>query len=209
MVIAEGPIGRGAAQQLARTELAKSIYHPHGSLLGWLHGELNRLFNAANGDIPGGWWSVVALIAVAVLVIAGIFARIGPLARGGRRPEPGRLGAATSLSAREHRDLAERHAAAGNQSGAILEFLRAIAAELEESAVLTPGPGRTAAEFAADAGVLLPELAGELGAAAALFDEVYYGDRPGSGEGVERLRRLDGSVRTARRRKPSHAGAAS
>jgi len=209
MVTTEGPISRGAAQHLARTELAKSIYHPRGSLTGWLHSELSRLFNAANGAVPGGWWSVVALIAVAVLVIAGIFARIGPLTRGARRSGSGLLGAATSMTAREHRDLAERYAAAGNQSGAILEFVRAIAAELEESAVLTPGPGRTAAEFAADAGVLLPDQAGELAAAAVLFDEVYYGDRPGSREGVERLRTLDGSVGNTLRRKPSHAGVTS
>jgi hypothetical protein len=209
MVTTPGPISRGAAQQLARTELEKSIYHPHGSILGWLHNELSRLFSAVSGAAPGGWWSVVALIAVAVLVIAGIFSRIGPLARGRGRPESGLLGAATSLSAREHRELAERHAAAGDQSGAILEFVRAIAAELEENAVLTPGPGRTAAEFAADAGVLLPDQAGELAAAAVLFNEVYYGDRPGSREGVERLRRLDGSVGTALRRKPAQAGAAS
>jgi Domain of unknown function (DUF4129) len=209
MVSTGGPISRGAAQQLARTELAKPIYHPHESFLAWLANELSRLFSAVNGAAPGGWWSVVALAAVAVLVIAGIFVRLGPLARGGRRPDSGLLGTATSLSALEHRNLAERYAAAGDQSGAILEFLRAIAAEVEERAVLTPGPGRTAAEFAAEAGRRLPDQAVELAAAATLFDEVFYGDRAGTAEGVERLRALDGAVGTALRRKPSHAGLAS
>jgi uncharacterized protein DUF4129 len=209
MVTADGPISRGAAQRLARTELSKSIYHPHESVAQWIQNQLSKLFDSASSTVPGGWWAVVALVVIAVLVIAGIFARIGPLARTRSAPGSRLLGAASSLSAREHRDLAERYAAAGDNPGAILEFVRAIATELEEQAVLTPGPGRTAAEFAAEAARLLPDQAAELTAAAIVFDEVYYGDRPGSREHVDRLRALDGRIRTAAAGQLARAGAAS
>jgi len=209
MVIADGPISRGAAQQLARNELAKSIYHPHESVIQWLLNELAKLFNAASGAAPGGWWSVVALAAIVGLVAAIVLVRIGPLARNRPQPDSGLLGAATSMTARAHRDLAGRYAAARDYAGAILEFVRAIAAELEEHSVLTPGPGRTADEFATETGRLLPDLAGELTAAAAAFDEVYYGGRQGTSEGTERLRALDASILTALRRRPAHASAAS
>jgi hypothetical protein len=102
------------------------------------------------------------------------------------------------MTAQQHRDLAERFAADGDYSGAIGEYLRAIATELEERAVLAPSPGRTAGELAAEAGRLLPGQADELTAAARLFDEVCYGGRAGTLDGAERLRALDGAIRTAR-----------
>src|SRR5690606_30430874 len=83
--------------------------------------------------------------------------------------------------------------------------LRAVARDLEERAILDPMPGRTAAELAADAGRELPGLADELAAGARLFEDVTYGEMPGSAEGYARLVRLDEQVAAARPR-PLTAG---
>ena len=189
------PIGRQAAQHLARQELAKSMYHPRTPFLTWLHDQLSRLFDNANASVPGGWWAIVALVALAVIVVALMLTRIGPVARSRRRDALGPLTGAVTLTAREHRDLAERHAAAGDYSGAIEEYLRAVAAGLEERAILQPAPGRTADELATQAGRLLPAHAAELGAAARLFDDVRYGGRAGTAANAGRLRDLEAAIR--------------
>ena len=186
-------IGRRAAQRLARTELAKPVYHPQPSLTARvLHAVaswLGRVFRASQ-ELPGGWWAIVTLTAVAVIVAAIVLARVGPVARAQRRARelaaPGR-----ALTAGDHRSAAARLADAGDFAGAICERVRAIAAELDERGVLRPLTGRTADEFAAEAGQALPPYAADLRGAALLFDEVRYGQRPGSLPGYERVTELD------------------
>ena len=193
------PIGRGAAQRLARTELSKAIYHPHESLsqrlLSAVNQWLSRFFNAANAA-PGGWWGLVALAAIAVIVIAIIMARIGPVTRRRRRADDQILGART-VTAREYRLRAERLASAGDYSAAILDCVRAIARQLEEQGVLAPRIGRTADEIANEAGRALPADADALRAAARLFDDVCYGQRQGTQDGYQRLHALDVTIAAA------------
>src|SRR5262249_20374407 len=181
--------GRQAGQRLARTELSKVIYHHQPSLteriahflLTWLA----RLFHATQG-LPGGWWGFVALVVLAVILVAVVLARIGPVARAQRR-QPGPGAVAPVRTAREHRAAAIRLAEAGDYAAAICERVRAIAAELDERGILMPSIGRTADEFAAEAGRALPPHAAGLLGAARLFDEVRYGRRPGTRAGYERV----------------------
>lgn len=193
-------IGRQAAQRLARHELARAIYHPHQSfwawLLSWIGRLLTRLFNAGNGLVPGGWWALVAVAALVVVIVAVTLARIGAMRRPPRR-QAGPLLSDPLLSARERRQRAAGYAAAGNFKPAMIESLRAIAFDLEERGVLEPDPGRTADEFAARAGQLMPAHAAALAAAARSFDDVCYGGQPGSQAGYERLRDLDTALRAA------------
>lgn len=193
-------IGRRAAQRLARQELSKALYHPHQSFGQWLlstvRSLLTRLFSAGNSALPGGWWALAALAAVAVLIVAVIMARVGPVARS-RRAAAGALSGGTLLTARERRERAERSAAAGDYSAAIIESLRAIAAGLEERGVLVPDAGRTADELAGEAGRLMPAHADNLAAAARLFDDVCYGGQRGIRDGYERLRDLGAAVGAA------------
>ena len=184
-MIAGGPIGRIPAQRLARQELTKGIYS-HQSFWQWLLGKLN--FNVAG---PVGWWGIVALVAALVAIAAVVWARIGPVGRSRRQPGPALLGGASAVTAREHRELARRHAADGDYSGAIVECVRAIAADLEERALLVPGPARTADELAREASSLFPDHAAELAAAARLFDDVCYGERAGTPDGFARVQQLD------------------
>jgi hypothetical protein len=199
---AAGPPGgaavtRGAGQQLARSELAKRMYHPGVSLTERILNAIGHLLQSAQGAVPGGWWAVIALAALAVLAAAAILRWTGPVARRrGRAAAP--LLPDRPLSARGHREEGERLAAAGDFAGAIVESLRAVALELEERGLLPPRAGRTADELAAEASAPLPGQAARLREAARLFDEVRYGGRAGTGAGYRRLRDLDAAVSRAR-----------
>ncbi len=189
-------IHRIPAQRLAQHELARSIYRPslwtrlNQDIFGWL----NSLHLGPQGF---GWWALVALIVVVVLVIAGVLYRIGPMSRT-RRERAGALLAGTYLTARDYRQAAERLAEAGDYAGAIIERTRAIAMELETRGVLQPRPGRTASELAAEAASSLPDSAAALRETARLFDDVRYGDRAGTPAGYQQVRQLDESIRAAR-----------
>ncbi len=200
LVIAAGPpgIGRHAAQQLARRELSKSIYQPSvwQRVLDWLERHLDRLFAAINSSLPGGWWALVSLLVLAVLVVSVVLVQVRPraLRRSARRqPLAGR-----SMSASDYRARADSYAAAGDYSAAIVERVRAIAEELQQRGVLPVRPGRTADEFAAEASLPLPALAAKLADAARLFDDVRYGGRTGADAGYHGVRELDDAIRTAR-----------
>jgi hypothetical protein len=111
--------------------------------------------------------------------------------------------AAELSSAGEHRERSLRAASAGDWATATAERVRAVVKELDERAVLALTPGRTADEFAFLASGLLPELEEGFTAAARAFDEVVYGERPGSERAYQDAARLDeaipGSVRSLAR----------
>ena len=196
-MIAAGPIGRAPAQRLAREELSKAVYHQTSipQLTGhYIDLFLERVFSGASRLTPGGWWTVVALAGLAVLIVAAIVIRLGPLARAARRTaallEPG----ADRLTAGQLRDLAAASAAEGDYGTAILQRLRAIAADCEERGILVPDAGRTADELAARAGRAFPAQAAGLGGAARIFDQVRYGGGTGTADGYELLRNLDDAL---------------
>jgi hypothetical protein len=200
-------VGRGAGQRLARAELSKSIYHPQPSLtarvVNFLLTWLNRLFHDTQA-LPGGWWGFVALAALAGLAAAVVLGRIGPVARARRRVlEPGSL--ARARTAQDHRAAATRLAEAGDYAAAICERVRAIAAELDERGVLAPRIGRTADEFAAEAGRAMPPHAADLLGAARLFDEVRYGQRPGTRPGYDLISSLDTRIGASAGRRGARA----
>jgi hypothetical protein len=196
------PIGRRAAQRLARSELSKAIYHPRESLtrrfLSILGRWLDRMARFGN-SAPGGWWALVALAAVAVIVIAIVMTRIGPLQQRHRRPDHLTAGA-DSATASEHRSRAGLFASAGDYSAAVLESVRAIVRQLEERGILVPRAGRTADEIADEAAMALPGDADALRDAARLFDEVCYGQHQGTLAGYQRLLALDARIAAAQAR---------
>jgi hypothetical protein len=204
-------IGRDTARLLASRELSKAIYHRGPPLtrriLGAIGRWLTRLFSDASGVLPGGWWALVGLAALAVIAVAAVTAWIGPVCAR-RRRAPGVLLPGAAVTAGDLRARAERLAADGDFSGAIIEAVRAIAAELER-AVLPPRTARTADEFAVEAGLALPAEAAELAAAARLFDDVRYGDRIGTAAGYLRIRDLDSRIRAARPGQAARTGPAS
>lgn len=185
-------LDRDAARDAAQQELGKLIY-PRPSLteqlLAWIDDLLYRL-TASAAEVPGGWLTVVvlALLAGAAIVVAVRIARRAMATD--RRSEAALFGDA-ALSAAEHRAIAERHAAEGDWAAAIRHRVRALARRLEENDILGPVPGRTATELAAAAGARLPEMAERLTTAATAFNDVTYGQRPGSPEQYAMIAALD------------------
>jgi len=193
-VIATGPIGRDPAQRLARQELSRAVYHQTSFrrvIVEHILAFLRSIFANASRVTPGGWWTVVALASLAVLIGAVIAARLGPLARSARQTTALHDPGARPLTAAQLREEAEASAAGGDYGTGVLQRLRAIAAGCEERGILAPQAGRTADELARQAGLAFPGHAGDLAAAARLFDRVRYGGDTGTRDGYELLRDLD------------------
>jgi Domain of unknown function (DUF4129) len=200
-------IDRDAAHEAAQHELAKPIY-PRASLIerlmDWIDELLTKLITQGS-SVPGGWFTIsVLLILLAIAVVVAV-----RIARSTMRTNRGHgyaLFGEHELSAAEHRATAEQYATAGNWSAAIRHRLRAVARQLEESTVLDPVPGRTATELARDAGRAIPQLAAELARAAEAFNDVTYGERPGTESAYRMIADLDDHLRS--RTSVSDAGAA-
>ena len=185
-------LDRDAAHEAAQRELSKPIY-PHGSLTDQLMRLLDDLlYKIMSGDasVPGGWLTIsVLLILVAAVVLAAV-----RVARRTMRTDRGRQSALfgyVEMSSAEHRAAAEMSAAHGDWAAAIRHRLRAVARHLEENAVLHQVPGRTATELARDAGRAIPELTDELRCAAVAFNDVTYGELPGTAPTYRMVADLD------------------
>ncbi|HEX2211931.1 MAG TPA: DUF4129 domain-containing protein [Mycobacterium sp.] len=193
-------IDSDAAYEAAERELAKPIY-PKASLqeriIGWLEDLLYRLV-VEGSSVPGGWLTIsVLLILLAVAAVMGI--RIARRTMRTNRSHAHALLGEQDRSAAEHRAAAQRSAAAGDWAAAIRHRLRAVARQLEDSAVLDPVPGRTATELGRDAGAQLPHLSAELISAATAFNDVTYGERPGTETAYRMIADLDDELRASAR----------
>ncbi|MFC4586467.1 DUF4129 domain-containing protein [Sphaerisporangium corydalis] len=193
-------IGRDEARRKAFEELLKPGYQQESlpnRLIRIVQEFIDDLFDRAPGGIPGG---VLALVLV-LLIIAALVTLIAWQARRAtrsRRAADGSLFGTRERTAAEHRAEAERLAGEAQWGAAIKERLRAVARDLEHRAIVAPQPGRTADELAAAAGRELPAFDERLAEAARLFDEVTYGQAPGTAEGYQTLSGLDEALRTTR-----------
>src|SRR6201998_3456684 len=192
-------IDRDAAHEAAQRELSKPIYpkeSPTERLSDWINEFLDRLIDKGSA-LPGGWFTIAVLLTVlAVAIIVAI--RIARRTMKTNRKGDFQLFGAAELSAAAHRATAERFAAEGNWTSAIRHRLRAVARQLEEGGVLNTMPGRTANELARDAAKLVPELTVQLADAAASFNDVTYGERPGTEPAYRNIADLDERIRTRR-----------
>jgi hypothetical protein len=198
-------VDRDAAHEAAQRELAKPIY-PKASLTerftDWLQDLLYRIAQEGS-QLPGGWFTISVLIiilTVAIVIAVRIARRTMHTNRGGESA----LFDSHQLTAAQHRATAEQFAAQGDWTAAIRHRVRAIARQLEEDGVLDPVPGRTATELAKDAGAAAPDLSGELSQVAITFNDVTYGDRPGTEAAYRMIAELDGHLRS---RGPAKAAA--
>ena len=198
---AVAPVGRDEARRAAERELSKGIYHQNepgpvtrafDTVIDWIDKFLDRLASAA----PGGSLGPLVLLAVVLVVAVIVLWRTGPIRRGARTRPP-HVELSGDVGAGEHRRRADAHAAAGRFAEAVRERMRAIVRELETRGVLDPRPGRTADEVAREAGAAVPAIAGDLRAAAEIFDEVWYGGRPVTPRSEARMRQADDRVRRA------------
>lgn len=190
-------IDRDAAHEAAQRELAKPIYPKESfmdQLSEWFDEFLYRLIQKGSA-VPGGWLTI-AVLAILVVVAVIVAIRIARNTMRTNRSGDYRLFGAHELTAAEHRVTAEQLAAQGDWVAAIRHRLRAVARQLEEAGLLNPVPGRTANELAHDAGELLPDFATDLTLAATTFNDVTYGERPGTEAGYRMVADLDDRLRT-------------
>ncbi|OBH88250.1 DUF4129 domain-containing protein [Mycobacterium sp. E2733] len=190
-------IDRDAAHQAAQDELNKPIYSKGSAeqqIAEWLNETIYRLLQKT-ASLPGGWLTATVLfimLGVALAVAVHIARRTMRTNRGGDY----QLFEAGQLTAAQHRTTAEDYAAQGEWAAAIRHRLRAVARQLEETGVLNPAPGRTANELAFAAGAALPHLAGELSRAATAFNDVTYGEQPGTEGAYRMIADLDDHLRS-------------
>ncbi|MET9575339.1 DUF4129 domain-containing protein [Streptomyces massasporeus] len=198
-------IPRDPAQEAARRELSKRMYHENDPSLfqraldafwEWL----GKLFNAASTATPGGTLGLIVIIAAVIAVLAALWWRLGTPRR--QPTSSATLFDDRPRSAAEHRAAAEAHAAQGHWNQAVQERMRALVRALEERALLDVRPGRTADEAAAEAGRALPAHTDRLRTAARDFDDVTYGGRSATEESYHRIAELD---RDLERTKPQLA----
>ncbi|OKH68417.1 membrane protein [Mycobacterium sp. SWH-M1] len=188
-------IDRDAARDAAQNELSKAIY-PRPSLtdqlLEWLDRLLYRITSEA-ASLPGGWVTVTVLLLLAVIAVLVVI-RIARRAMRSSRTADDELFTGHLLTAAEHRATAQRHAAQAEWTPAIQHRLRAVARQLEEDGVLSPAAGRTATELAQDAGRALPDMASEFVSAAGVFNDVSYGEVPGTEDRYRTVASLDDAL---------------
>ena len=189
-----GPlIGRLPAQRLARHELSALARLP---LWERIIEDIGHLFGDTSDALSRGTIGLIVFAVLIATLIVVVLTWTRPRAE--RRARAGGVLGGKPRTAREYREEAARLAASGDYSAAIVEGVRAIAAELDERRILSPRPGRTAGELGAEAGAELPDLAAGLRTVTGLFDDVRYGDREGTAGGYELVSQVDAQVRSAR-----------
>jgi hypothetical protein len=184
-------ISRLHGQQLARRELARSIYRPSWLARIWddITHWLGSLVSTNRAGAPS-WWGVILLVVAVASCIATVAYWLGPTRVNKRSGDDAVIGIA-QRSARVHRDAAEHLAASGDYGAAIIERIRGIVADLEARDVLLRRPARTARELATEAGAAFPAEVAELAGAARGFDDVRYGGRAGTELAYRHVRDLD------------------
>jgi hypothetical protein len=136
---------------------------------------------------------IVVLAGLAVLLLrrGRASGRAGAWRGSGLDIEPGQ-------TADQFRVAAAAYAASGEWAQAVRARLRAVVLTLEARGDIDPRPGRTAAEVAAEAGAVRPELRERLWNGALTFGEIWYGRRPATPADDQLLQELDEAVRRRR-----------
>ncbi|MGW4497211.1 DUF4129 domain-containing protein [Micromonospora sp. NPDC004336] len=162
---------------------------------------------AALGDRVPLWLAALLLVLGAVLTAVGWYTfpawvprrlpRLPRLRRRRRAPRPADAPAPLVPAPREpepeppaaeYVSLADRLAAEGRYAEAVRERLRAMIRELVARRLLEQRPGMTVLEVVGAATESRPQVGPPLGAAGAIFSELWYGQRPASAEHDRRMR---------------------
>jgi hypothetical protein len=194
------------ATELLITELSKAPYRAAQPTLFDLIAKavsdwLDSLQLGAAGGPPALGLGVIIALVIAALVVAFL---IFGLPRLGRRSRvTGALfGDDDARTAARIRQDAERAAAQGDYSTAVVEMFRCLARGLAERTIITTTPGTTARGFASRTGTAFPALAERLMDSAASFDGVRYLDRTGTVQQYEAIAALEKDLRSTRSAEP-------
>ncbi|WP_233223794.1 DUF4129 domain-containing protein [Amycolatopsis sp. CA-128772] len=194
-------IDRDSARRAAAGELGDPKYRDAQpnllqQIAQWLGEQLEKLLNTLSSGLPGGIFGLVLLVVLVIVLVVVIRLRTGKVARAARAERV--VFGEARRSAADYRRSAAEAAAAGRFDDAVRDRFRAVVRALEERALLDTRSGRTADEAAAEAGVLLPNVADRLRRGARLFDDVHYGGREGTEAAYQALTELDELCRRER-----------
>jgi len=181
------------ARRWALEELARPEYHHQESLLSRLIEWITRQFDGVGTHLGlSGAQAALVIVGVLAVVVLIAFWVAGPVRRSRRVATAGAVRAHDDVrTAAQLRAAADAAVRAGDFSLAVVERFRALVRGLEERLVVDERAARTADEAALDAGRRLPELAGDLVTASALFDDVAYGGRSATADDERRVHDLD------------------
>ncbi|MAP64938.1 MAG: hypothetical protein CMH34_14610 [Microbacterium sp.] len=190
---------RWAEQELSRPVYAEAQPTPFDL---FARGVTEFLADLLDPEIPTGWESVFAVVAVVVLVVLLVAALViwgAPRAtRRGVDRTAVLFGEPEARTAHELRVEADAAASRGRWDDAVVLRFRALARGLAERGVVDAPPGATVHAFARSAAAVFPSSADALEAAADGFDDVRYLRRPGSADLHREISRLDETLTSAR-----------
>ncbi|WP_290053877.1 DUF4129 domain-containing protein [Amycolatopsis solani] len=194
-------IDRDSARRAAAEELSDPKYRDAqpGFLeqVGqWLGEQLDKLLRGMSSVVPGGPFGLLLVLVLLIVLVVVVRLRTGKVARTARADRV--VFGGERKNAADYRRSAAEAAAAGRYDDAVRDRFRAVVRALEERALLDTRSGRTADEAAAEAGVLLPNVADALRTGARLFDDVHYGGREGTEAAYRTLTELDEQCRRER-----------
>lgn len=192
------PITREGAQEAARRELSKGIYHRYDdpwpvrafkAVAHWI----SHLLDGVSANAPGGGAGAFGLVLAVTALVAVARWQLGPVRRD-RRVQTGPVLTDRTRTAVDHRQAAELAAAAGRWDEAVIERMRAVARHLEDRGILDVRPGRTADELAAEVIVLMPTVSTSVPEATTTFDAVAYGRRPATAASYQSVVAADEAI---------------
>jgi hypothetical protein len=190
-----GEVRRAAAEVLAReqyAELRPTVIDRFWSAVMDVFG---RLIDLVGRTGQGGLIGTVLLLGVLALLIF-LAVRLLRRVRGGG----GLVEAPVGLAGRSAGDWAEearRHESAGRWREAVRCHHRALVAQLAAEGLVEEMPGRTAAEYEAEAVVSVPGAADAMRSATRRFEHAWYANDPVGADDVRALLEAAGQVRRA------------
>lgn len=187
------------ARSLLRRELLRPEYQDRdltGRVLDWVARRLDGLVDATSAAPRASTLVAMVLLVALALGLAVLLSRVRRTARA----RSGRRAVLTDevVTAAGLRARAEAARQAGHHEEAVVEGFRALALRQVERASLADAPGVTAHEVARSLAVEYPDRAPALEAAALLFEQVRYGDRPATAEQALSVLRLDDDLTVLR-----------
>jgi hypothetical protein len=203
MVPATVPVQPGGdqARQWLVQELAKAPYQEaKPTLFDIVSQAVFEWFQSlfTKGSVAPPVLLVTALVVVVALLVVALLLFGAPRLNRRSHVTGSLFGDDDRRTADELRRSAAAALAAGDWSTAVLERFRGLARGLDERTVLTVFPGTTADGFADRAARAFPGERQALVAAAAVFDDVRYADRPATRAEAESLAALDARLVGAR-----------
>lgn len=160
-------------QELSRSEYQESWVE---RFVRWVNDLIDRLADAAG---RAGQINPVVAIALTVVVAALLALALSRLRRNVTVAEHGSaVFAQARQTAAEHRRAAQAALEQSRWDQAVVESVRALAADLVERGLVAEQADVTVHELVERAAALYPSLSGRLRRTGVAFDETRYGDRP-------------------------------